>query len=264
MQHRPRKRFGQHFLHDPAIIARIVDAIDPRNDQQLIEIGPGLGAITWPLLQRAGALTVVEIDRDAARALAQRAGEHDGLKIVVGDALRTDFCALGKPGPVRIVGNLPYNISTPLLFHLLGQLDCITDMHFMLQREVVRRMAASPGGKDYGRLTVMLALRCEVEPLFDIGAGAFKPPPQVVSSFVRLTPAQSLWNRLQDPGKLETIVRAAFSARRKTLRRGLAGLVHPAAFESAGIDAGERPQRLSPGQFVDLANACCAGVPGTL
>ncbi len=264
MPHRPRKRFGQHFLHDPAVIARIVDAIDPRSDQQLIEIGPGLGAITLPLLQRAGVLTVVEIDRDAARTLAERAAALDGLKIVVGDALQTDFCALGGPGCVRIVGNLPYNISTPLLFHLLGQLDCITDMHFMLQKEVVTRMSASPGGKDYGRLTVMLALRCSVEPLFDIGAGAFKPPPRVVSSFVRLRPAPALWNRLQDPHKLETIVRAAFSARRKTLRRGLAGLVTSDAFEHAGIDAGERPQCLSPGQFVDLANACTSGAPGAL
>ncbi len=259
MSHRPRKRFGQHFLHDPAIIDRIVAAIAPAPDDRLIEIGPGLGALTGPLLERVNRLTVIEIDRDAAAQLRATLGNHEGLKIIEGDALKTNYRLLAQDGPLRLVGNLPYNISTPLLFHLLAQIDCIRDLHFMLQKEVVQRMAAAPGSKTYGRLTVMLALRCKVEPLFDIGAGAFRPPPRVVSSFVRLIPDLALWQQLESEQVFEQLVRRTFSARRKTLRRSLKGSAGPAEFSAAGIDPGERPEQLSPEKFVALANACARG-----
>ncbi len=254
MGHQPRKRFGQHFLHDPSVIARIIDAIGPGQGQTLVEIGPGLGAITLPLLRRSGKLLAVEIDRDAAAALANAAGAGSGLEIIVGDALKTDFCEFAERQRIRVVGNLPYNISTPLLFHLLDQLTCIEDMHFMLQKEVVMRMAAQPGCKQYGRLTVMLSLRCRVERLFDIGAGAFRPAPRVSSSFVRLVPDDSHWRSLKDPAVLSKVVRQAFSMRRKTLRRSLGTLVDSAAFAAAGVDAGDRPERLTPADFVRLAN----------
>lgn len=234
--------------------------MNPASNDRLIEIGPGLGAITLPLLQKVERLIAVEIDRDAAAAL-RSSSDTQGLEVIVGDALKTDFCALacggqGPSGKARIVGNLPYNISTPLIFHLLEQIACISDMHFMLQKEVVSRMSAIAGTKAYGRLTVMLALRCRVEPLFDIGPGAFSPPPRVASSFVRLIPDDTLWKKLGDAALLESIVRAAFSGRRKTMRRSLTGLVTAAQFDSAGIDSSLRPERLSAGEFVRLANAC--------
>ncbi len=255
MAHQPRKRFGQHFLHDPAIIAKIIDAIGPQAGETLVEIGPGLGAITLPLLARCPTLRAVEIDRDAAAELGRLAGPESGLRIIVGDALRTDFCELCPGVSIRVVGNLPYNISTPLLFHLLDQLHCISDMHFMLQKEVVARMAASPGTKQYGRLTVMLALRCRVEPLFEIGPGAFRPPPQVSSSFVRLVPDDRHWRATKDTVILSNLVRLAFSMRRKTLRRSLQTMLTATDFESAGVDPGERPERLAAADFVRLANA---------
>jgi len=255
MAHHPRKRFGQHFLHDQSVIAKIITAIAPQTGQHIVEIGPGLGAITLPLLERCQKLRVVEIDRDAASELSRRAGTSSGLEIIVADALRTDFCALADSGQIRVVGNLPYNISTPLLFHLLDQLQCIADMHFMLQKEVVARMAACPGGKQYGRLTVMLALRCRVEPLFDIGSGAFRPPPRVASSFVRLVPDDRHWRSVQDVTILTDLVRQAFSMRRKTLRRSLGSLLGSDDFQLAGVDAGDRPERLTAADFVRLANA---------
>lgn len=269
MPHRPRKRFGQHFLHDPAVINKIISCIDPRIHERLIEIGPGLGAITLPLLKMVDELIAVEIDRDAAAALVKAAGPDSRLNVIVADALKTDFCALANRGDgsapgLRIVGNLPYNISTPLLFHLLEQMTCIADMHFMLQREVVRRMAAQPGCKEYGRLTIMLALRCRVEALFDIGPGAFNPPPKVASSFVRLTPDDTLLRRLHAPAMYDQIIRAAFSGRRKMLRRSLAGLVTTGAFKAAQIDADLRPEQVSPADFVRLSNACLAGSAETL
>ena len=186
-----RKRFGQHFLHDPGIIRRIVDAIAPVPGERLVEVGPGRGALTWGLLARAGTMDVIEIDRDLAAALAADPRAGAGLRIHVENVLQTDFIALRGAGtPLRIVGNLPYNISTPLLFLLLKQRAAIADMHFMLQKEVVDRMVAPPGGKEYGRLTVMLAAYAEVEALFDVGPGAFQPPPRVRSAIVRLRPAQ--------------------------------------------------------------------------
>ena len=256
MNHRPRKRFGQHFLHDPGVIARIVAAVDPAPGQRLVEIGPGPGAITAPLLDRAGAIHVVEIDRDLAAALETRLAARGTLVVHNVDALRFDFSTLAAPGePLRLVGNLPYNISTPLLFHLLECRASVRDMHFMLQREVVRRMAASPGTKAYGRLTVMLAAWCRVEHLFDIGPGAFRPPPRVYSSFVRLTPWASPPFRVTDERLFSEVVNRAFSKRRKTLKNALAGLVSAPDIEAAGADPGARPETLEPAMFAALAGS---------
>jgi 16S rRNA (adenine1518-N6/adenine1519-N6)-dimethyltransferase len=251
--HRPRKRFGQHFLHDPKIISRIADAIDPKPDDRLIEIGPGQGALTAELLKRIPSLTAIEIDRDLAAELTSRFGENK-LKLHVGDVLDVDFTALRGDGPkLRIVGNLPYNISTPLLFHLLQHRESIRDMYFMLQKEVVDRMAAPPGSKTYGRLTVMLAPWVKVESLFIVGPGAFRPPPKVSSAIVRLTPWDPLPFVVEDTEKFETIVRSAFSKRRKTLRNTLKGMIGDDAIAALGIDPGLRPEQLTPAQFAQLA-----------
>jgi len=189
LSHRPRKRFGQHFLHDPGIIQRIVDTIDASEGERVVEIGPGLGAITQRLLRRTGSLDAVELDRDLIPRLTATCAGLGELRIHQADALEFDFCTLAAaPEKLRIVGNLPYNVSTPLLFRLVEQRHCIQDMHFMLQKEVVERIAASPGSKRYGRLTIMLAIYFEAEPLFHIGPGAFNPPPRVDSAFLRLAP----------------------------------------------------------------------------
>jgi 16S rRNA (adenine1518-N6/adenine1519-N6)-dimethyltransferase len=252
--HRARRRFGQHFLHDPGVIARIVAAIDPRPGERLVEIGPGLGALTLPLLDRVGRLEVVEIDRDVIPRLAERAVGHGELVIHEADALAFDFGALRGRGPqLRLCGNLPYNISTPLLFHLLGSHAAIADMHFMLQKEVVARMAAAPSSKAYGRLTVMLAVHCAVERLFDVGPGAFRPPPRVDSAIVRLVPHASAPFPVADSVRFAAVVAAAFGQRRKTLRNALAGLVDPAGFAAAGVDPGRRAETLAPHEFARLA-----------
>ncbi len=254
MQHSPRKRFGQHFLHDPRIIGKILAAIDPKTGETLVEIGPGLGAITLPLLERAGRLTAVELDRDVIPHLEDAARGKGELHIVQGDALKTALAPLAPPsGKLRLVGNLPYNVSTPLLFHFLEQADCIADMHFMLQKEVVRRMAAKPGGKEYGRLTVMLAARCRVEPLFNIGPGAFRPPPKVDSAFVRLIPYREAPFPIADRSRFAAVVTHAFSHRRKTLKNALQGLVDEEAIVAAGIDPKVRPETLSAADYARLS-----------
>jgi 16S rRNA (adenine1518-N6/adenine1519-N6)-dimethyltransferase len=251
---RARKRFGQHFLHDPAVIARIVAAIDPRPGQRLIEIGPGLGALTLPLLDRAGRLEVVELDRDVIPMLAERARGHGELVVHQADVLSVDFGALAGPGrELRLCGNLPYNISTPLLFHVLSAAPHLIDMHFMLQREVVARMAAAPNTGDYGRLTVMLAVQCRVERLFDVGPGAFRPPPRVDSAVVRLVPHETPPFALPDPARFAAVVARAFGQRRKTLRNALKGVVDAQGFAAAGIDAGRRAETLYPEDFARLA-----------
>src|ERR1700722_3489364 len=253
-----RKRFGQHFLHDPGIIRRIVDGIAPTPGQRLVEVGPGRGALTWGLLARAKNMDVIEIDRDLAETLRAdpRADAH--LRIHVENVLDTDFVALRGDGPpLRIVGNLPYNISTPLLFKLLQQRSAILDMHFMLQREVVERMAAQPGGKEYGRLTVMLAAYAEVEALFDVGPGAFRPRPKVWSAIVRLRPSPEPRFDIGSDGVLRTLVTAAFSHRRKTLRNGLKSLLTGDDIEACGIDPQLRPETLAPTQFGLLAAHYC-------
>jgi 16S rRNA (adenine1518-N6/adenine1519-N6)-dimethyltransferase len=254
MIHHPRKRFGQHFLHDRNVIGKILLAVAPQAGDTLVEIGPGLGALTLPLLERCGWLTAVELDRDVIPKLEVAAAGHGELHVIQGDALKTDFRTHAPPGgKIRLVGNLPYNISTPLLFHLLDQSDTIADMHFMLQKEVVQRMAAPPGGKDYGRLTVMLAARCRVEPLFSIGAGAFTPPPKVESAFVRLTPHPAPPFEITDMARFNQLVTQAFGKRRKTLRNALGGVVDAAAIRAAGLDPKARPETLSARDYARLA-----------
>jgi 16S rRNA (adenine1518-N6/adenine1519-N6)-dimethyltransferase len=252
--HRARKRFGQHFLHDRAVIGRIIDAIAPQPGERLIEIGPGLGAITLPLLDRIGTLEAVEIDRDAARHLREVAPAHGTLRLHEADILKFDFSTLSGPGErLRLVGNLPYNISTPLLFHLIDQRALFVDMHFMLQKEVVDRMAAGANDDDYGRLSVMLAPWLKVEPLFEIGPGAFRPPPRVTSTFVRLLPHATPPFAIGDLRKFARVVASAFSQRRKTLRNSLKPLLSEQQIRLAGIDPGARAETITPSGFAVLA-----------
>ena len=258
LQHHPRKRFGQNFLHDPGVVQRIIDAVDPVPGERLVEIGPGEGALTFPLLERGARLTVIELDRDLAGRLESHPASGDQLQVVCGDALKvplTDVAAHGER--LRLVGNLPYNVSTPLLFRFLDQLPVIRDMHFMLQREVVERMAAGPGSKTYGRLSVMLAAACRVEPLFDIGPGAFRPPPKVWSSVVRLEPWSEAPFPVPDPARFAEVVRRAFGQRRKTLRNALSGLVDEEQIRAAGCDPGARAETLPPAAFAHLALGRC-------
>jgi 16S rRNA (adenine1518-N6/adenine1519-N6)-dimethyltransferase len=249
-----RKRFGQHFLHDPGVIRRIIEAVAPVAGERIVEVGPGRGALTWGLLERAKHLDVIEIDRDLARTLEADPRARNGLEVHVENVLDTDFIRLRGAGePLRVVGNLPYNISTPLLFRLLAQRSAISDMFFMLQKEVVDRMGAQPGSKDYGRLTVMLAAVAEVEGLFDVGPGAFQPRPKVWSAIVRLRPSKKPRFDIGRDGVLRTLVSAAFSHRRKTLRNSLKGLLSSQDIESCGIDPQLRPETLAPAQFGMLA-----------
>ena len=250
--HVARKRFGQHFLHDPAVIERIVAAIGPRAGEQVVEIGPGLGAITLPMLARLPELHAIEIDRDAIRHLREATGQSPALHLHEGDALEFDLSRLDDGRGLRVVGNLPYNISTPLLFRLLEQRAHIRDMHFMLQKEVVDRMAAAPDTEHYGRLTVMLAPWLRIEPLFDLGPGAFRPPPRVVSTFVRMAPlAEPL--PIEQPRCYANVVAAAFSQRRKTLRNALKAILSQDEIRAAGIDPGARAETVPAAGFASLA-----------
>ena len=251
---RAKKRFGQHFLHDPGTIDRIVRAIAPGAGDRIVEVGPGRGAITLPLLEALGTLDVIEIDSDVVPRLEERCAGRGELRVHLADALEFDFRSLrGSGPPLRLVGNLPYNISTPLLFHFIAQLDAIASMHFMLQKEVVARMAAKPGSKAFGRLTVMLAPWVRVEPLFDIGTGAFSPPPKVISTFFALHPYASPPFAIQDHDVFARVVLAAFAQRRKTLRNSLAGVMDAAAIAAAGVDPAARPETLAPAEFAALA-----------
>jgi 16S rRNA (adenine1518-N6/adenine1519-N6)-dimethyltransferase len=254
MTHRPRRRFGQNFLHDASVIARIVDAVAPAPGDRLVEIGPGEGALTRPLLARSGRLAVIELDRDLAARLSTWPEAGKTLTVVQADALRTPLADLAGPGErLRLVGNLPYNISTPLLFRFIAQAEMIEDMHFMLQREVVERMAAGPGSRTYGRLTVMLAAACRVEALFDIGPGAFRPPPKVWSTIVRLVPWSTPPFAIPDPGRFAEVVRHAFGQRRKTLRNALSGIVDEEGIRAAECDSRARAETLPPEAFGRLA-----------
>lgn len=250
-----RKRFGQHFLHDQGIIRRIVQAVAPHPGDAVVEIGPGRGAITRPLLTASGKLDAVEIDRDLIALLRHANPPLAGLTVHEADVLRFDFRALARTRgtPLRVVGNLPYNISTPLIFHLLDQVAAIADMHFMLQREVVERMAAAPGGGDYGRLTVMLAAQVQVIPLFHIAPGSFTPPPRVDSAFVRLVPHAVAPFPMPDPVLYARVVAAAFGQRRKTLRNTLKNLANEAQIRAAGLDPGLRPEQITPAEYAALA-----------
>lgn len=244
MKHQARKRFGQNFLTDHGVIDAIVRAIDPRPGEAMVEIGPGLMAMTQPLVERLGRLTVIELDRD----LAERLRRHPQLEVVESDVLKVDFARF--PEGVRVVGNLPYNISSPILFHLLPFADRIRDQHFMLQKEVVDRMAATPDKGDYGRLSVMLQWRYEVEPLFDVPPESFDPPPKVMSAIVRMTP----WAQpaAVDPALLESLVQVAFSQRRKLLRNTLGRWLDERAYPG-DFDLQRRAEEVAVAEYVALA-----------
>jgi 16S rRNA (adenine1518-N6/adenine1519-N6)-dimethyltransferase len=250
MRHVARKRFGQHFLTDEGVIDAIVDAIDPRPGEALVEIGPGLGAMTNPLVARCGKLTVIELDRDLAARLAKR----PELTVVQDDVLKVDFAELAALAgqKLRVVGNLPYNISTPILFHLLEAVDHVVDQHFMLQKEVVDRMAAGPGSKDYGRLSVMLQWRYHVELVIDVPPGAFDPPPQVESAVVRMLPLPEA--QAVDGALLGELVASAFSQRRKLLRHTLGRWLQERGFEGC-FDLQRRAEEVPVAEYLALARA---------
>ena len=259
--HRHKKQLGQHFLHEAGIIDKIVRAIDPKPGERLVEIGPGAGAITKPLLQRHGALTVIEFDRDLIAGLERIGTEVAPLRIVHADVLTVNLAELAGAAPIRLVGNLPYNISSPILFHALEHAAVITDMHFMLQKEVVDRMAAEPGSKVYGRLSVMLQAHARVQSLFRVPPGAFRPPPKVDSAVVRLVPRPASEVGIADAAVFSRIVKAAFGQRRKTLRNALHEVCPPHWMEAAGIDPGDRAERIAVAQFIALANHAAAAAP---
>jgi len=247
---KPRKRFGQNFLVDRQVIDQIIATVAPHAGELIIEIGPGRQALTGPLSQSGADLVVVELDRDLAAGLTAANPQYE---VINEDALRVDFAALAAGRPYRMVGNLPYNISTPLLFHLLGQRTPPVDMHFMLQKEVVARMAASPGGKDFGRLSLTCQNFCQVLPLLEIPPQAFEPIPRVESAFVRLVPLDKPQVDPELQRAFETVVTQAFSMRRKTLRNSLRNLLDSPAIQNAGIDPGARPEQLGIDAFIRLA-----------
>ncbi|HEX2549666.1 MAG TPA: 16S rRNA (adenine(1518)-N(6)/adenine(1519)-N(6))-dimethyltransferase RsmA [Gammaproteobacteria bacterium] len=253
--HAPRKRFGQHFLHDKNIIQRIVDRIAPTPSDHIVEIGPGQGALTVPLLKTIGEMDVIEIDRDLIPALKLRCEDKGILNIYEGDALVFDLTPLiEKKSPLRLVGNLPYNISTPLIFHLLEYANHIQDMHFMLQKEVVHRIAAEPNTSDYGRLSIMVQYHCQVQALFDVGAEAFYPPPQVESSVVRLIPHHGIPYPAKNYSHFTNVVKMAFSHRRKTLRNSLKKMIHDSDWQGMEIDSHLRPEQIGVKEYVDISN----------
>jgi 16S rRNA (adenine1518-N6/adenine1519-N6)-dimethyltransferase len=255
--HRARKRFGQNFLNDPELINRIVASIHPQADDLMVEIGPGQGALTGPLLDRLNQLQVIELDRDLIPILKiQFATRLDKLQIHQADALRYDYSQLlaNSKQPLRVVGNLPYNISTPLLFHLLDYRQQIADMHFMLQLEVVARICAEPGSKTYGRLSVMSQYYCEVEQLFEVPPEAFDPMPKVTSAIIRLKPYSELPHPARNEALLQTLLQEAFSKRRKTLRNTVKNLVPSEQLDNISTDLSLRPEQLSMPEFVTLAN----------
>ena len=253
--HLPRKRFGQNFLNDDGVIADIVAAIAPKSNDRMVEIGPGLAAMTTPLLDTLKHLHVVEIDRDLIARLKQRF-PAERLTIHEGDALEFDFGSLaGEDNDLRVVGNLPYNLSTPLLFHLAGYADRVRDMHFMLQQEVVERMVAAPGGAEYGRLSVMLQYRYAMELLFIVPPTAFDPPPKVDSAIVRMIPLPPTARTAKDEALFAKVVTAAFGQRRKMLRNTLRDLIDEAGLTALGIAPTARAEDLGVADYVNIANA---------
>ncbi len=255
--YKTKKRFGQHFLNDHSVIEKLIYEINPKPDEKIAEIGPGLGALTFPLLEKVNSLDVVEIDRDVITRLQQK--KNPKLKIHGVDALKFDFGILLKDETknhtkLRIVGNLPYNISTPLIFHLLEYRHQISDMHFMLQNEVVNRITAAPGSKTFGRLSVMVQYFCNCEYLFFVGPESFSPPPKVDSAILKLTPWDKLPYQANDEDYFSRLVAQAFSMRRKTLRNNLKKVLTADQIEAAGIDPSLRAESLSVKDFVALSN----------
>lgn len=254
--HTPRKRFGQHFLNDAHAIQQIVEAINPQPADFCVEIGPGLGALTIPLLEKAGKLTAIELDRDVIPLLNEKASQCGLLTIIESDVLRVNFAQLGQGSQkIRLVGNLPYNISSPILFHCFDYLANIEDMHFMLQKEVVDRMAANAGDSEYSRLSVMVQFYCHVEKCFDVAREAFTPPPKVTSGIVRLIPRSAAEFAHVDKAAFGSLVQLAFSQRRKTIRNNLKNVITDDVFQALNIDPNARPQQLSLNDYIALVPA---------
>jgi len=254
-EHRARRRFGQNFLHDQRIIDRIIDAVNPGEEDYLIEIGPGQGALTNRLAGHCKHLDVIEIDRDLAAEFSKQFADDDHFTLHNADVLRFDFSTLPRQEQgYHVIGNLPYNISTPLLFHLFACKDLFADMLFMLQLEVVNRMCAKPGSKSYGRLSIMTQYHCEVEKLFLVPASAFQPQPKVESAIIRLRPWKTPPSPADDPQLLESLVRTAFSQRRKTLQNSLKTLLDKELLASLGIDGTRRAETLSLAEYVTISN----------
>ena len=252
--HRARKRFGQNFLISEHVIHGIIKAVNAAENEHIIEIGPGLGALTEPFAHSGAYLTAIELDQDLAARIEEKFASIDKFSLLCRDALKVDFSEIyGPEQTLRVIGNLPYNISTPLIFHLLTFSSQIADMHFMLQKEVVKRMAAEPGNSDYGRLSVMVQYRCDVESIIDVPPGSFDPPPKVQSAVVRLTPREPK-NKAISIKHLEKIVRSAFNNRRKTLRNTLRDELSAEQIEEQGINPGLRPENLCVAEYVKLAN----------
>ena len=259
--HTARKRFGQNFLHDTHVIQNIVAAICPQKDQFLLEIGPGLGALTEPVAERIDRLTVLELDRDLAERLRHHPFLHQKLNVIETDAMQFDFAQLyaseklaEEQQKIRVFGNLPYNISTPLMFHLFKFCDIIQDMHFMLQKEVVKRLCAAPNSKAYGRLTIMTQYFCQVMPVLEVPPSAFKPAPKVDSAVVRLIPHQQLSHAVKDLYWLNRVTAQAFNQRRKTLRNALSTLLSPENLTALSIDLNARAENLSIADYARLAD----------
>ncbi|UJF25388.1 16S rRNA (adenine(1518)-N(6)/adenine(1519)-N(6))-dimethyltransferase RsmA [Suttonella sp. R2A3] len=251
---RAAKHLGQHFLVDERVIDQLVSAIDPRAGESLVEIGPGLGALTLPLLRESGAMSAIEFDRRVLEPLQIKADRIGQLNLINADILQVDFTSLGLASPLKVVGNLPYNLSSPIIFHCLAQRNLISDMVFMLQKEVVERVCAEPGSKAYGRLSIMVQLYCACEALFDIAPDAFDPPPKVDSAVVRLTPlAEPAWH-VEDFARFDELVRAAFTQRRKMVRKSLQQYFSAEDFAVLGIDPTARPETLSGEAFARLAD----------
>ncbi|HIO96665.1 MAG TPA: 16S rRNA (adenine(1518)-N(6)/adenine(1519)-N(6))-dimethyltransferase RsmA [Leucothrix sp.] len=251
-KYKTKKRFGQHFLHDQGVIQKLVHEINPLATDSMVEIGPGLGALTFPLLEKLDNLNVVEIDRDVIKRLKSK--NLANLIIHEQDALNFNFDQLVDSGGLRVVGNLPYNISTPLIFHLLESASKIIDMHFMLQNEVVERITAAPGSKTYGRLSVMVQYYCETEYLFFVGPESFSPPPKVDSAILRLIPRKTFTTKANSEKNLGSLVAQSFSMRRKTLRNNLKKVISAEQIEDLGINPSARAETLSINDFVKLSN----------
>ena len=254
--HRARKRFGQHFLHDQNIIELILRAVNPQPGDNLVEIGPGQGALTYPLLRSCKELIAIELDRDLVPVLQRESKRYGKLEVINADILEFDLASLNQNNKIRLIGNLPYNISTPLMFHVLESMSRIEDMHFMVQKEVALRMVAGPGNNNYGRLSVMLQYRCDCQYLFDVGPGSFSPPPKVDSAVVRMTPLAEPAHDIGDEKVFSAIVQAAFGQRRKTISNSLRSQVSRESISACGIDPSLRAENLTIGDFARLSRAC--------